>query len=101
MRYWEEQEIGPKKAAQKPITKENVMDSLAYIKHGHLPDWNYERRGDVVLPNEYYPLHAAMNMAVRAVQAMDDDFFEAMNREYDGIQARMGITPVCSQADKT
>lgn len=101
MRYWEEQESGPKKEAKKPITREDVLNTLAYIKRGHMPDWNYERRGDVSLPNEYYPLHVAMNVAVRAVQAMDDDFFEAMNREYDAMEAKMGTVPIYGQADES
>lgn len=95
MRYWEEDPSmgGHNVITTKKITKENVMNTLKYIKGGYLPDWNHESHADpgtgeeVSLPNEYYPLHIAMQAALKAVETMDDSFFEEMemqNQKYLG-----------------
>lgn len=84
MKYWDEPNNGKRKIIEKEITKEDVLHTLAFIKDGYLPDWNYKRIGTnepVSLPDEYYPLHIAMMVAARAVEAQDDTFFKALNEE--------------------
>lgn len=86
MRYWEDSETtyGRKEQAVKEITKENVLNILAFIDRGYLPDWNYEvhQEPKLSLPNEYYPLHVAMQVAVKAIEAQGDEFFKALDEEY-------------------
>lgn len=91
MIYWDESESGSRKKqkTEKEITKDGIKNTLAFIKNGHLPDWNYETRNKTSLPNEYYPLHVAMQIAIRAVDAMDDEFFKAIDREYTEIQQKV------------
>lgn len=86
MKYWKESESmgctqGPKKAVEEDLTKDSILNQLAYIKRGHMPDWNYETRCGQSLPNEYYPLHLAMNAAIQAIGMMDDSFFAKLNEE--------------------
>ncbi len=71
-----------KELVERNITKQDILNSLAYIKRGHLPDWNFTRKGKDSFPNEYYPLHVAMQAASKAIEAMDDKFFEDLDAEY-------------------
>lgn len=87
MIYWDEE----KRPEKKEINKENIVQVLEYIKNGYLPDWNYKKHtvygddgdvhGKMQLPDMYYPLHRAMNIAIAAVNAMDDGFFGDLERK--------------------
>lgn len=85
MKYWEEDPSmgGHMEVVERKVTKEGVKGLLEHIKGGYLPDWNYETHAeageDVSLPNEYYPLHMAMTVAIKAVEAMDEGFFKAQD----------------------
>lgn len=95
MKYWDENYgKGKNKAVTKEVTKEDVLNTLAYIKRGHMPDWNYETKNGQSLPNEYYPLHIAMNVAVEAVKALDDDFFAAYNAKINEDEAKVHQHPI-------
>lgn len=90
MKYWTK-ESRKRVITTEDITKDNVLKSLAYIKHGYLPDWNYETSKDISLPNEYYPLHVAMQVAIKAIEAQDDGFFKHLNAEYTQLQESLKL----------
>ena len=92
MKYWEPQEDGTEKAVSKPITKDSVLSELSFIADGYLPDWNHKRQGEKNLPDEYYPLHVAMNIAIQAINAMGDDFFAAIDRKEDEKDAKLAAS---------
>lgn len=87
MKYWNESESGNKNKVftEEQITKENILRNLAIIKRGYIPDWNYETHmagKEMSLPNEYYPLHVALTIAMEAVNMQDDAFFKAHDEKY-------------------
>lgn len=88
MKYWEKTEAGLNTPVEKEISKENIVNILKYIDLGYLPNWNYEsakRVGEdksLSLPNEHYPLHVAMKIAIQAVETQGEDFFEKLDKEY-------------------
>lgn len=83
MKYWSEtyDEKPVRTSEEKEVTKENIIQILEYIERGYLPDWNYETHQGVSLPNEYYPLHVAIRVAIKALDAQDDGFFKAQGQE--------------------
>ena len=95
MKYWDDSNNGngKKEITEKEITKENILNLLAFIDRGHLPDWNYAAHGEskTSLPNKYYPIHVAMQVAIKAVEAQDDEFFRDLDEEYNEKQRKVGI----------
>lgn len=96
MKYWENHNRHQSsKLATRPIERETVRETLEYIKRGYLPDWNYSTRrvtGEetvLSLPNEYYPLHMMMSVAMKALERMPDEFFEELDREENKRQEGM------------
>lgn len=89
MEYFET-ETGEQKVQVKIVDKNTIVSLLEYIKRGYLPDYNYtsgkDEDGDTIqLPNEYYPLHVAMSVAIRAVEEIEKhepDFFTKMDSLY-------------------
>lgn len=80
MKYYERKR-GTLNVKEYEITKENVVKTLASIKRAYLPDWNYatKRTGDCkTLPDDHYPMHLVINMAISAISRMDESFFEEM-----------------------
>lgn len=41
------------------------------------------------LPNEYYPLHMMMSVAMKALERIPDEFFEELDREENRRQEEM------------
>lgn len=87
MKYWKERNKRTGKIEETAITRETMTAALTYIKRGHLPDWNYSTRKvsgeDKIcsLPNEFYPLHAAIAVAIKALEKMPDEFFEKLDEK--------------------
>lgn len=77
-----------RKQVIKEINKDTILETLAHIDRGYLPDWNYETHKGISLPNQYYPLHIAMQIAMKAIESQDDEFFITLDKEYTAKQER-------------
>lgn len=95
MKFWKEKNRKNGQVGKTAINRKTTTEALEYIKRGYLPDWNYSTRKVVgeekvlSLPDEYYPIHMAVSVAIKALQQMPDSFFEELDREEDRRQEKM------------
>lgn len=84
MRYFADNPQGYELEVQtNELDKDGTVSILEYIKRGHIPDWNHVKGEDadgeeITLPNENFPLHMAMHVAIKAVEEIEKynpDFF--------------------------
>lgn len=91
MRYFIENRDGYMKVENNPVDHDGIESILNCITQRHLPKCLptigcNDDGDDISLPNENYPLHVGINVALEALKRItkyEPDFFNEMDEKYE------------------